>query len=231
MKIIISGILTDFRGRIFLQQDSPTSLTILHHRPAAGTMPADTLDQAFRQEAGLIIMPVRMTGVFYDGGVSGGELTFCFRCTMRGGELVVPDGGLPAGFFDCPPLPEGLSPKFRQQAENALHHPGGPPALEVSTRSVGRRLAGLFGRGKPADNGESWRVAVRLTDQPTGNGVEFALAGMDGERPSMPVADGESPWAAARRLAGVGRRAVELRRVEIGADQPIMILDFAPIGQ
>lgn len=231
MKITISGILTDFKGRIFLQQDSPTSLAVLHHRLAVGTTPVDVLDQAFRQETGLIIMPVRMTGVFYDGSVPGGELIFCFRCTMRGGELAVPDGGLPAGFFDCPPLPEGLSSKFRQQVENGLHHPGGPPTLETVASSVGRRLAGLFGRGKPADDSEPWRVAVRLTDQPVGNGVEFALDNEDEMHPATPVAGGEPPWAAARRLAGAGHQAVELRRVEIGADRPILILDFAPVGQ
>ena len=31
--------------------------------------------------------------------------------------------------------------------------------------------------------------------------------------------------------AGAGHQAVELRRVEIGADRPILILDFAPVGQ
>lgn len=231
MKIIISGILTDFKGRIFLQQDSPTSLAVLHHRLAVGTTPVDVLDQAFRQETGLIVMPVRVTGLFYDAGVPGGELTFCFRCTMRGGELAVPDGGLPAGFFDCPPLPEGLSSKFRQQVENGLHHSGGPPTLETTASNVGRRLAGLFGRGKPADNGESWRAAVRLVDEPAGNGVDFAIANPDEESTSTPIADGEPPWVAARRLAGAGHQAVELRRVEIEADRPILILDFAPVGQ
>ena len=85
MRIIISGILTDFKGRIFLQQDSPTSLAPVHRHLAIGTVPADLLDQAFRQETSLIVMPVRMTGLFYDAGVSGGELTFSFRCAMRAG--------------------------------------------------------------------------------------------------------------------------------------------------
>lgn len=227
MKIIISGILTDFKGRIFLQQDSPTSLAVLHHRLAVGTTPVDVLDQAFRQETGLIVMPVRVTGLFYDAGVPGGELTFCFRCTMRGGNLAVPDGGRPAGFFDCPPLPEGLSSKFRQQAENALHHPGGPPHMETASGGIGRRLGRLFGRGSSSDEGEQWRVAVRLADEPAGHGVEFVVASLDEENTSTPISTGESPWAAAQRMSGTGRPVVELHRVEIDAVRPMMILGFA----
>lgn len=230
MRIIISGILTDFKGRIFLQQDSPTSLAPVHRHLAIGTVPADLLDQAFRQETSLIVMPVRMTGLFYDAGVSGGELTFSFRCTMRGGDLVVPDAGRPAGFFDCPPLPEGLSPKFRQQAENALHHPGGPPHLET-TGGISQRLGRLFGRGKSADEGEQWRVSTRMIDEPAGHGVEFVVASLDEKSTSTPIPAGESPWAAAQRISGTGRSAVQLHRVEIDADRRMMILGFAPIDR
>lgn len=229
MRIIISGILTDFKGRLFLQQESPTSLAPVQRQLAAGTTPADVLDQAFRQETSLIVMAVRMTGAFYDAGVPGGELTFCFRCTMRGGDLAVPDGGRPAGFFDCPPLPEGLSPKFRQQAESALHHPGGPPHLESAAGGIGRRLGRLFGRGQPPNEGEQWHVAVKLTDQPAGNGVEFVVASLDEESISTPITGEESPWAAAGRLLGSDSSAVELRRIVIDAVHPAMILDFAPL--
>ena len=231
MRIIISGILTDFKGRIFLQQVSPTSLAPVHRHLTIGTMPADLLDQAFRQETGLIVMPVRMTGLYYDAGVPGGELTFCFRCTMRGGDLVVPDGGRPAGFFDCPPLPTGLSPKFRQQAESALHHPGGPPHLETAAGGISQRLGRLFGRDKSTDEGEQWRVFTRMIDEPAGHGMEFSVASLDEKSTSTPIPAGESPWAAAQRMSGTGRSAVELHQVEIDVDRRMMILGFAPIDR
>lgn len=231
MRILTSGILSDFKGRVFLQQDSPSSLVPVHHALSVGTTPIDELDRAFRQETGLIVMPVRLTGVFYDGDAPGGELTFCFRCTMRGGDLAVPDGGRPAGFFDYPPLPDGLPPKFRQQVESALRHPGGQPDLENVTGSVGRRLGRLFGRSEPAGEGEQWRVTVRVAEKPPANVVECVVTNADEGRSSTPVSAGESPWAAAERLFGEEHPAVELSRVEIDAIHPTITLVFAPIGK
>lgn len=230
MRIIASGILSDHMGKIFLQQDSPTSLVPVHRPLMAGMTPAAALDMAFREETGLIVMPVRVTGVFFDGSTPEGELTFCYRCTMRGGNLVVPDGAHAAGFFDYAPFPSGLSPKYRQQVDGALHHPGGPPSLENVAGGLGTRLGRLFGRGKPAVEGQQWSVGIRLVSEPAEGTLEWAMVGAEVASASIAAVAGEPPWITAGHLLGARPSSVQLNRVEFDATKPDLTLVFAPSG-
>lgn len=228
MRILATGILSDFKGRIFLQQDSPTSLVPVNSTLVAGSTPVGVLDRAFREETGLVVMPVRLTGIFYDGNVPDGELTFCFRCTMRGGNLTVPDGGRPAGFFDYPPLPDGLSPKFRQPVESALHHPGGPPDLMLAGGGIAQRLGRLFGSGELPAAGAQWRVGVRVATEPAKGAVEWMISDQDEGDTSTLVVENEPPWAAAKRLLGTRHQSLQLRGVDIDAVKSALTLVFFP---
>lgn len=232
MKIMISGILSDFRGRVFLRQLDAKTLGPIHGPLEIGTPPAVTLDRLFRQQTGLIVMPVRLTGLYFDRGVAGGQLTFSFRCTMRGGDLAIPAGESPAGFFDCPPLPAGLSASFRRQVDDALHHAGGPPALADETGGVGARIGRLLGRGAAGDLG-AWHVAAREAAGGS-DGVEWAVVGPDTALPAPAGDPAQPPWESVTRRAadsGPNRRpAVNLVRVEQDAERPALILVFAPAG-
>lgn len=231
MRLFSSGILSDHMGRIFLQQESPTRLTPVGRPLPAGSTPAAALDSAFREETGLIVMPVRMTAVYFDPTVPEGELTLCYRCTMRGGDLVVPEGGRPAGFFDYTPLPAGLSPKDRQMVDDAVHHAGGPPQLVTIGRGIGRRLGRLLGRGDAPLEGQSWRVAVRVAEESADGPVECVIADTDVTRGATPAVPHEPPWMTAGRLTGRTSANVQLARVEIDAVEPALTLVFAPAGR
>ncbi len=129
-------------------------------------------------------MPVRITGFYYSGiGQAEGELGVCYRCTMRGGDLVVHEGHPPAGFFDWLPLPRGLSAKHRQQVNGALHHAGGPPVMERETGGLGTWLGRLTGRSNPNVDAASWEVSVQLDLSAEGSDVEWAISGLTNERP------------------------------------------------
>jgi hypothetical protein len=234
MQMMVSGILSDFRGRVFLRQLDAMTLGPIHGPLEIGTPPAVTLDRLFRRQTGLIVMPVRLTGLYFDRGVAGGRLTFSFRCTMRGGDLAIPAGESPAGFFDCPPLPTGLSTRFRRQVDDALHHAGGSPALADEAGGAVARLGRLLGRGT-AEELDAWHVSVRLAVSGDGdNGVEWAVIGPDASQPATAADPAQPPWESAARWAadsGPNRRpAVNLVRVEQDPERPAVILVFAPAG-
>jgi hypothetical protein len=153
---------------------------------------------------------------------------------MRGGELQVPDGRPPAGFFDSTPLPRGLSPGHRQQVEQALHHPGGTPYLEREQAGLSAKLSRVFAAREPVVNAGLWDVAICVIEDVEGDEIEWArsAAGEPRPYPLTPIEPGQAPWETAGRLIGAprshGRPAVRLARVEIAVDDPSLILVFAP---
>ena len=236
MRVIGSGILTDHKGRVFLQQSGESTLRPVHRPLEPGNLPTHVLDRAFREDTSLIVMPVRLTGLYYDGRVTGGELTFCFRCTMRGGDLKIPDGGQPAGFFDWPLQSGGLSPKYGRMVDDALHHAGGPPLLEEAKGGLGATLGRLFGRQPVERDAEPWAVAVRLVGQTSADAVEWAVVEADEENANLaaPADPARPPWETAARLlaqggSAGGGSAVRLARVEIASARPALTLGFAAV--
>ncbi len=226
MQFVVYGLLTDYQNRILLQKVTDESLAPVGRAVEPGTLPAETLARAFREETGLIVLPVRTTGVYYSGR-GDGRLVLFFRCTMRGGDLRVPDGSSPAGFFDSAILPKGLSAAHRQQIDDALHHAGGPPWLGREAGGVGAWLGRLMGRSEAAAGGPAWDVAVRLGA--AGESDEVAMAVVDGNGDATRVMPGDAPWEAAARLAGTARN-VRLIGVEIAATRPSLTLVFAGVG-
>lgn len=231
MNLIVNGFLTDHQSRILLQKIAEQSLAPVGHDVETGILPAQTLARAFREQTGLLVMPVRLTGLYYSGR-GGGRLSFSFRCTMRGGDLDMPDGQPPAGFFDGTPLPGGLSSNHRQQLDGALHHAGGPPLMVRQDTGVGAWLGRLVGRADLAPESTHWDVSVQNRDATEESVVEWSLVDALPQQ-ATPVESGEAPWETAARLPGASRPKVHgplvrLARVEIATGRPAMTLVFAP---
>lgn len=233
MKAGVTGVLTDYEGRVLLKQSGKYSLIPVHRPLEPGVLPATTLDRAFREDTGLIIMPVRLTGVYYDAGMPGGKLAFCFRCIMRGGDLRIPPEGSPAGFFDCPPLPESLARNYRRQVDTALHHGGGAPEMEQSG-DTGLRLGRLLGRREDATPSIDWEVTIGIESSETDKDAEWAVGEPDRLSSSMTLSSdpGQPPWITAARYleahdSGMATGA-RLLRVELTADRPALRMVFAP---
>lgn len=234
MRVTSSGILTDHKGRVFLQQSGETTLAPVHRPLEPGHLPSHTLDRAFRQDTSLIVMPVRLTGLYYDGSVPGGELTFCWRCTMRGGDLKVPAGGQPAGFFDWPLQRGGLSPQHSRMVDDAVHHGGGPPVLAQVEAGLSATLGRLFGRPSVESDAEPWDVAVRLVDQTSADAMEWVVVEVDEENAKLatPAGPARPPWETAMRLPAQRRSrahpsTVRLVGVELAPAHPALTLLFA----
>lgn len=225
MDMGICAIITDFRGRLLLQQPTGDTLCPPHGPWLPGRLPSDTLGFLVRAQTGLIVWPVRLTGLYYRAGA----LTFCWRCTMRGGDLPPPQGQPPAGFFDSAPRPAGLARPWQRPVDEALHHAGGPPVLRAETDAA-TRLGKLLGRAPAAV--APWAVAVAVwAEVEPGRGLWRQDAAGHLRLP-WATATAEAPWATAERLLpslapGVSWAAPRLALVQLAADQPAMTLVFA----
>ncbi len=234
MHLKVSGILSDFRGRVLLQRPDAKTLAPPGSELEPGSLPADTLGRHIRRETSLIVMPVRPTGIYFHNDGAAGELTFCFRCTMRGGDLDVPAGSPPAGFFDSRPLPGGLSPTWQRRIDQALQHSGGRLSMEREAGSPGRRWGQLLGRRSPEPERERWEVVVKVWGETETGSAVWVRSAVD-ERWRLPAAAvpvGEAPWETAGRLLEAiqpefDRAAVRLALVELAADRPALTLVFA----
>lgn len=232
MHLIVSGALTDYLGRIFLQQTGPHILVPVHHLLEVGTLPAVTLARTFREATSLFVMPVRLTGIFFDGRTREGEITFNFRCIMRGGDLDIPTGRPPAGFFDCPPLPEALGAHFQRQIAVALAHEGGPPVLEEKQIGLGSRLSRRLQQRATPPEAVAWEVNARMDLEGRYESTpEWTIAEIDpssGVRVDPP----QPPWAMARRMLAESQAKdaanVRLASIELAPDRPAIVFVFAP---
>lgn len=224
MEVGICAVLSDFRGRVLLQRVDATTLRPPYGPLEAGRGPSDALADLVRAQTGLIVWPVRPTGLYYRAGA----LTYCWRCTMRGGDLPAPEGQLQAGFFDSTPLPAGLPSPWRQRVDEALRHAGGPPVLRAEAAPAAR-LGRLLGRA--ALTPASWEVMVAVwAEVEPGRGLWQPGAG--GWRLPRSKATDEAPWTTATRLLRTLAPAAQwdaprLALAQIADDRPAMTLVFA----
>lgn len=229
MRLTVNGVLTDLRGRVLLRQSGERVLLPISHPIRPGFLPADTLARAFREDTALIVLPIRLTGLYYDVRPPDGELALYFRCTMRGGALN-PESR--AGFFD-PSLPDALPARYRRRIEAALRHPGGPPYMERQARGPGARLGRLLGDRAEVDSAPTWETTVKLIANAGGQIAWSRTAPVKRWRlPAARVAEGEAPWEAAERLLAQtwpqgNPRLADLRLVELAGERPALTFVFA----
>lgn len=231
MRVTVAGFLTDHKSRVLLRQIDRATLAPVHRELTVGTSPVAALAAAFREETGLVVLPVRPTGVYADS--AAGALTICYRCTLRGGDLKPPAGHPMAGFFDARPLPRGLNAADRQSLDDALHHAGGPVRLARRPAGAGARLQRLLSRPESADPAVGWSAIARLIVDAGEAGILWAQTGAGGlwRLPATPVSAGEAPWEAAAallsRLKVTQGAAPALRLIEIAVDRPALDFVFA----
>ncbi len=236
--IVTSGVVVDHYGHVLLQSDADgRALTPPTTTLPVGRLPTDTLAEAIRTETGLIVLPLRLTGLFFDKGPAGDRLTLALRCLLRGGSLEREDGDATAAFFPTAPLPEPMSSAGSRLVAQALHHAGGPPAMEMTPLDVTSRLLRRLGASDDGPTGDwSLRVVSVIHD---GDGRVAWVPDASGERWRLPAAlsePGVAPWATAERLAatalGKAAAVVDLPAVYVAIDAPLMTLLFshAPVA-
>lgn len=221
MRVTLAGYLSDHKGRVLLQRPSARSLEPVTCPLKPGEEPATTLVSAFRAATGLIVLPIRLVGVYT---ARGDELTLTYRCTLRGGELATPAGQPAAGFFDTQPPPRGLNAAHARQLDDARHHDGGPARLALTAAGLAARL----GRGPARESsasGVEWAATARLIAV-AGDRVLWTRADAAGpwRLPARAVAAGDAPWQTAGalpRALGLGHAVnPSLRLIVMAASRP-----------
>ena len=228
MRVTLAGYLSDHMGRVLLQRVSERSLEPVTCPWEVGQEPAGALADAFRAATGLYVLPVRLVGVSY---AAGDAVTLSYRCTLRGGELATPAGQPPAGFFDAPPPPRGLSRDQARQLDDALRHQGGPATLATVGGGPGRHWPRARPAPPPDDAPGEWTAEARLLLAGAAGQVAWTQPGAAGpwRLPAAPVA-GQAPWEAAARLRealGLGGAPLSLRRIAGDAARARLSFVFA----
>lgn len=232
VEIQTAGVVVDHYGHVLLRKDEDGRALVPPMVPAqAGRLPTDTLAEAIRAETGLIVFPLRLTGLFYDPGSAGGRLTLAVRCLLRGGSLEREDAPPAAAFLPTAPLPGAVATGSRPLLEQAVRHAGGPPALELAGSALATRLLRKLGASSDRPAGD-WSVRV-MSVIPDANGrVVVIRAEQNGEwaLPAALVAPGEAPWDAARRTVqvtlGQDAAVVGLPAIYLASAAPEMTLLF-----
>ena len=76
----------------------------------SGELPPDSLAREVREETGLVVMPVRLVGLYFLPLPPDGMLAFVFRCIQRGGQLSPTTEAPVVAFFPSRRLPGPMLP-------------------------------------------------------------------------------------------------------------------------
>ena len=142
MRIATNGIVIDQFGNVLLiQRDDTRTLAPPGGGLEMGELPTDNVAREVREETGLIVMPVRLTGLyFWPMRSDEGALVFTFRCIMRGGTIQTSAESPTVGFFKTNPLPRSILGMHRERVEHAWRHAGGPPHWQQQELSLPVKL-------------------------------------------------------------------------------------------
>lgn len=216
MKIGTNGIVTNEAGQVLLiQRDDSRTFAPPGGSVETGELPIDNIAREVREETGLIVMPVRLVGVYFAPAKPAGMLNFVFRCIQRGGEIATSPESPQVDFFWPRQLPQPMLAFHQERLENGLTHAGGPPHWNNHRQTLRFRLMSYWLKwvvyprmdrrrtrnGKPAFvPAPQWQVtAVTITK----NDIGQVLWLQDGDSWRLPGGVGrplESPWDTAVRL-------------------------------
>lgn len=231
MRLTVSGVLTDHMGRVLLRQIDSRHLQPVIRELNPGESPDEALAVAIRADTGLIVLPVRLTGLYQTHIGKDAELALVFRCTMRGGDFQSSPGQFGAGFFDSNPLPRALSGPDRERVEDALSHAGGSAVWKM--QNAARTLTGRRSHRAAVKNpAPTWSVGVRVAvfDNQSRLGLVTSQSKEDRPLPGDVLQDGEAPWDAAQRLlrhvGGHGAVLVGLTGVYTAANSAELTIVF-----
>ena len=145
MIISAAGIVIDHYGDVlFIQRNDTRTLAPPGGAAEINELPPDTVVREVKEETGLIVMPVRLVGLYYLPTKPNDYLTFCYRCILRGGELQTSEESPQAGFFKTNPYPKPMLPLSKERVQRSLVHQGGPPYWGTHQLSKSMRLGNLF---------------------------------------------------------------------------------------
>lgn len=221
MIISATGIVVDHYGDVLLIQRNDThTLAPPGGSSDVGELPPETAVREVREETGLIVMAVRLVGLYYLPLRPRPFLTHVFRCIMRGGELQTSEESLQAGFFKTDPLPKPMLNMHVERIRRSIAHQGGPPYWGTTQLSTRDRLGNIllnrviypwlhFRRsraGLPAyEPPPSWKVqALAILRNPKGETLWVRDQQKDvWHLPGGLAAQEEPPWETAARSAAV----------------------------
>ncbi len=248
MKIGSNGILVNqFSQVLLIRRDDTRTFAPPGGLMEKGELPTDNVVREVREETGLIVMPVRLTGLYFWPLKPTGVLNFTFRCLQRGGELQTSPESPQVGFFSTNQLPRNMLQVHRQRLEHALTHVGGAPHWQTAKTGlfteIGRwlvfNLIYPFKDWRRARRGESpyvappdWRVGafVVVRDE---SGQVLWIRRRDRDVWNLPGGGGrvmEPPWETAVRETyeetGLHVRLTNLTGVYVYENESHMILTF-----
>jgi hypothetical protein len=235
MYISVHGILIDQAGKVLFYQTGPTTVGIVSCPAEPGILPAEALAQAFRASTGLIVYPVRITGLYHSQEKESSRLSLVYRCIRRGGAVSETESGPVAGFFDPNSLPPGIDAETSRYLEHALGHEGGPPNMESLGPGLWERWGRYFGKQPNLrSGGPDWSATVCLLLDAGGGEVVWRRSkeGDKWQLPSAVVDMNEAPWETAARLGhrfGLSSDATpfNLRMIQIDSGYPSVNLAFS----
>lgn len=246
MKIATNGIVTNEAGQVLLiQRDDSRTFAPPGGSMEVGELPTDNIAREVREETGLIVMPVRLVGVYFAPAKPEGMLNFVFRCIQRGGEIATSAESPQVDFFWPRQLPRPMLAFHRERLENGLTHAGGPPHWGNHRQTLRFRLMSYWLKwvvyprmdrqraraGEPAFvPAPQWQVtAVSIIHNKKGD----VLWRKNGDTWQLPGGVGrtiEAPWETAirhtRQQTNQTIQLTDLTTVTIHAQKPQLTLAF-----
>ncbi|MDX1415825.1 MAG: NUDIX domain-containing protein [Candidatus Promineifilaceae bacterium] len=219
MNLSATGIIIDHYGDILLiQRDDTHTLAPPGGAAEIGELPTETVAREVREETGLIVMPVRLVGMYFVTFRSKDYLSLTFRCIMRGGEISTSHESPKAGFFKTDPFPNPMLNFHKERIEKSLSHHGGPPYWGTHSVSWRLRLVGLAlnyivypwldfrrrSKGSPRyQPPPNWIALASVIVRDEHDQVLWIKSSPDSAEwmlPTIRCASGQSPWEAAVQM-------------------------------
>jgi ADP-ribose pyrophosphatase YjhB (NUDIX family) len=144
MNIGANGIVINEYGDLLLiRRDDTRTLAPPGGACEIDEFPIDAAVREVKEETGLNVYPIRLTGLYFLPVQPIPFIFLCYRCFPRDGKLADSDETTQAGFFKKTPLPQPMLVFHQEEVQQAYSHKGGSPHWE--THSVNLKMrAGLF---------------------------------------------------------------------------------------
>ncbi len=246
MRIGTNGIVVNEFGQVLLiQRDDSRTFAPPGGALEADELPTDGVTREVREETGLIVLPVRLVGMYFWPHKPEGFLAFVFRCLQRGGELKTSAESLQVGFYPPNSLPNRMAASHFERVMDGLKHQGGPPRWGVHPLTWQTRLGRFllnhvvyrwkdvsrrFRGESPYQSPPSYQTAAFVVLQNPAGEVVWVK---QGEQWTLPGGDGqtmEPPWETAvrhtTRLTGYTPTLTNLTGVYLHKGQQCMTFVF-----